>query len=132
MLRRNIGHLALAVPDNPTGHLSLLFLRFILPDEAVEHVLLFLTALCSQNPPQILRNIPSPHHDEYDETLEVWLDGGGDLNGVDWYPTPHSTGPLESADTTARRSDHNLPDPLTVPPTDPAEQTSPTSRHLNT
>ena len=43
MLRRNIGHLALAVPNNPTRMISLLFLRFILPDEVMEHVLLYPT-----------------------------------------------------------------------------------------
>ena len=55
MLRRNIGHLALAVPDNPTGLLSLLFLRFILPDNVVEQILLYVTKLCDQNPPRILQ-----------------------------------------------------------------------------
>ena len=82
MLRRNIGHLALAVPDNPTEKISLLFLRFILPDEVVEHVLLYLTAHCSQNSPRILRDTLPPDYDEYDGTLEAWLEGGGDPNTV--------------------------------------------------
>ena len=82
MLRRNIGHLALAVPDNPTGKISLLFLRFILPDEVVEHVLLYLTAHCSQNSPRILRYTLPPDYDKYDGTLKAWLEGGGDPNAV--------------------------------------------------
>ena len=82
MLRRNIGHQALAVPDNPTGKNSILFLRFILPDEVVEHVLLYLTAHCSQNSPRILRDTLPPDYNEYDGTLKAWFEGRGDPNDV--------------------------------------------------
>ena len=46
----------------------------------VEHILLFLTALCSQNSPRILREEPEMEYDEYDGALKAWLDGGGDPN----------------------------------------------------
>ena len=72
LFKRNTGHLAQCAWDGCRDFLSLFFLRFILPDSAVEHILLYITAHCSQAPPCILQNEPAAAADD-DDCLEAWL-----------------------------------------------------------
>ena len=72
--RRNTGHLGQCAWDGCDDFLSLFFLRFILPDSAVEHVLLYVTAHCSQNPPRILQNEPDTDEADDDGCYEAWFE----------------------------------------------------------
>ena len=91
--RRNTGHLARRAWDGRHDLLSLLFLRFILPDSAVEHVLIFITKPCNQNPPRILRNEPRTNEDDDGDADDGCHDAGldaRDLNAAAAYPFPPS------------------------------------------
>jgi len=54
--RDNIGHLRLVKYDRKRRKLSLLFLQFILLDELMEQILLFVTEFASQAPPSDIAN----------------------------------------------------------------------------
>ena len=62
--KNNTRHLTQRAWDGHHDLLSLLFLRFILPDSAVEHVLVYITSAFRQLPPQILRNEPCAAADD--------------------------------------------------------------------
>ena len=89
--RRNTGHLTRRAWDGRHDLLSLLFLRFILPDSAVEHVLIYITKTCNQNPPRILRNEPRADEDDDgdddDGCHEAWLETR-DPDAAAAYPFP--------------------------------------------